>query len=55
MEHNDLARVEDDYDLVALVGRFMRDSNISDKAKDAIKAVIRESFNLGFEKGKKSK
>lgn len=55
MEDKDLANVEDDYDLIALVGKFMRDRDISDKAKDAIKEVIRESFNLGFEKGRKSK
>lgn len=55
MEDKDLARVEDDYDLIALVGKFMRDRNISDKAKDSIKEIVRESFNLGFEKGMKSR
>lgn len=55
MTDEELKRVRDDYDLTALIGKFMNSSDISTGAKDAIKVIARECFNIGFNLGKETK
>jgi len=49
------SKVEDEYDLIALTGKIMAEHNISMGAKDAIKTIIRESVNFGYNLGLQDK
>lgn len=48
MSDEDIKKVTDEYDLVALVGKFMNKYDISLDAKDAIKEVCKECFKIGI-------
>ena len=43
--------VEDEFQLIERVGLAMKRYNVPDNAKDAIKEIIRESVNFGFNLG----
>jgi len=50
MTDKEINNIEDDYDLVVLIGKSMNDSSVSFKIKDAIKEIAKASFNIGYER-----
>ena len=45
------SNIDDEYDLIAQVGKAMSNHNISIDMKDAIKTIIREAVNFGYNLG----
>lgn len=43
-----LSKANDDYDLIAAIGKIMNEYNISTEAKDAIKDIVRGSISFGY-------
>lgn len=51
MSEHDIKSIDDEYDLIALVGSFICNANISSDAKDAIKTIAKECFVIGYSLG----
>jgi len=47
------SKVKDEYDAMAVVGKLMDKYDVSPKAKDSIKTIVKELIDFGFNLGYK--
>lgn len=50
---SDISKIEDDYDLIATIGRILNGYRLSDIKKEAIKDIARGCYESGYKQGAK--